>query len=86
MADDGWIEIESEFAKVRLRKRQTRNGERLEIVAPAAGTAVELDAIVLEALTWLEPAEFSKPLEEPHGPEGKTAFHSLSRLLRRPPT
>ena len=82
MAEGGWIEIESEFASVRVRKRSTRNGERLEIVAPAAGTAVELDAIILEALTWLQPAEFSKPLEQPQGPEHETDFRSLSQLLR----
>lgn len=79
--DSGWIEIENEFAKVRVRKRHTRNGERLEIVAPKGGTSVELDAIVLEALTWLEPEEFSKSLEEPQRPEGEITFNSLSKLL-----
>ena len=84
MGDEDWIEVESEFATVRVRKRRTRNGERLEIAAPLAGTSVELVAIVLEALTWLQPTEFSKPLEHPHAPEGATDVRSLSQLLRAP--
>ena len=78
--DDDWITIENEFTSVRVRKRLTRNGERLEIAA-AGGTSIELDALILEGLTWLEPRELSEPLKEPHGPEPETQILPLSRLF-----
>lgn len=62
------IEIVNEFATVRVRKVYTRNGERLEIRSVRMGTSVQLDALVLESLTWQRPETFSKLLEHPYGP------------------
>jgi glucans biosynthesis protein len=46
----------------------TGNGERLEITAPRRGTAILLDAVQLEALTWQTRDTFSKMLEASIGP------------------
>lgn len=76
MSDDGIrrrdepVEIANEFARVQVAKVWTRNGERLEIVAPRLGYAIRLDAIQLESLTWQRPERLSRLLEEPYGPEG----------------
>jgi hypothetical protein len=50
--DEAGFEIANEFARVRVRKRYTRNGVRLEISAPRVGASVMLDAVLLESLTW----------------------------------
>jgi hypothetical protein len=50
-AADGF-EIANEFARVWVRKVHTRNGMRLEISAPRVGSRVQLDAVLLESLTW----------------------------------
>ena len=68
LADE--FSVINEFGAAYIRKIHTRNGERLEISAPRMGYSVQLDALVLEALTW-QPAEFfSALLETPLGPEG----------------
>ncbi|GHB59093.1 hypothetical protein GCM10010306_060750 [Streptomyces umbrinus] len=58
-SDDPTIEIINEFAYVRVRRVYTRNGERLEIVAPRRGYRILLDAVELESLTWQNPETFS---------------------------
>lgn len=51
-----------------MRKVWTRNGERLEIVAPRLGKHIRLDPLELESLTWQTTETFSKFLETPFGP------------------
>jgi len=60
--------ISNEFAVVRVRKVYTRNGERLEIVAPKLGHVIRLDPLELESLTWQDHAYFSQLLRSPLGP------------------
>lgn len=68
--DDGaeW-ELANEFAAVRVRRRRTRNGERLEIEAPRLGRRITLCPVELESLTWQTPETFSRFLATPFGPE-----------------
>jgi hypothetical protein len=75
MSDEGMpipdpeaIQIANEFSTVWVRKVLTNNGERLEIAAPRAGRAIQLDALALESLTWQDPTLFSRFLEAPFGP------------------
>lgn len=58
----------NEFASVVVRRVTTRNGVRLRIESPRAGSAIELDPLELEALTWQTHELFSRLLREPHGP------------------
>jgi hypothetical protein len=82
MADDsGWLTITNEFTSVKVRKRYTRNGERLEIVSAKLGHAIRLDPLELESLTWQDAATFSRLLETPYGPEQDTRGRALSDLL-----
>ncbi|MEA2254399.1 MAG: hypothetical protein QOG35_444 [Solirubrobacteraceae bacterium] len=69
--DDGgeYLHLANEFAEVRVRKVNTRNGVRLEIVAPKLGRRVQLDPVELESLTWQTPETFSSFLTTPFGPE-----------------
>jgi hypothetical protein len=46
------LDLANEFAAVTVRKVATRNGVRLRIEAPRSGTAIDLDPLELEALTW----------------------------------
>ncbi|WP_230206503.1 hypothetical protein [Microbacterium gorillae] len=62
-----YIDIANEFAHVLVRKIYTRNGERLEIIAPHLEKQIRLDPLELEALTWQTTATFSRMLEEPFG-------------------
>ena len=64
------IEVVNEFALVRVRKVETRNGMRLEIESPRLGSRVRLDAMALESLTWQPSDTYSRFLEHPFGPEG----------------
>lgn len=61
--------VSNEFAAVSIRKRTTRNGERLEIRSLGHDRSILLDAIALEALTWSSPLEVGKGLEQPFGPD-----------------
>ncbi len=63
------FELANEFAAVRIRKRRTRNGERLEIEAPRLGRRISLCPLELESLTWQTPETFSAFLATPYGPE-----------------
>jgi hypothetical protein len=83
--DPGWVTISNEFTSVRLRKRRTRNGERLEIISARLGHAIQLDPLELESLTWQEPRLFSRLLETPYGPEPDTEGRALSELLDHRP-
>lgn len=62
-----WIEIGNEFAYTRVRKVWTRNGERLEIVAPKLDFSIRLDAIELESLTRQTSESFGKFVEATYG-------------------
>jgi hypothetical protein len=61
--------VSNEFATVVVRRVHTRNGTRLEIVAPASGRSIRLDALVLESLTWADVESLGRPLQEPFGPQ-----------------
>lgn len=64
-------EIANEFALVRVRVVQTRNGMRLEITAPRLARGIRLDPLELETLTWQTHETFSKFLRTPFGPESE---------------
>ena len=53
-----------------MRTVQTRNGVRLEIVAPRLGRGIRLGPLELETLTWQTHDTFSEFLRTPFGPEG----------------
>lgn len=63
------IELANEYATVAVRKVDTGNGVRLEIVAPHLGRAIRLCPLELEALTWQTHDVFSELLRTPFGPE-----------------
>lgn len=65
------IELANEYAAVRVRQIQTRNGTRLEIMAPRLGRAIRLCPLELESLTWQSHEVFSGFLETPFGPENQ---------------
>jgi hypothetical protein len=68
--DNGaYLNLANEFAEVSVRKVNTRNGVRLEIVAPKLGRMIHLDPVELESLTWQTHETFSKFLTTPFGPE-----------------
>jgi hypothetical protein len=71
------VVVANEFAEVFVRRVPTRNGVRLEVLAPRLGRRILLDALELEALTWQEPALFSELLEEPFGPTDPRGGRSL---------
>jgi hypothetical protein len=62
-------ELANEFAFVRVRVVETRNGVRLEIAAPKLGRGIRLDPVELETLTWQTHETFSAFLRTPFGPE-----------------
>lgn len=64
------FELTNEFASVRVRRVQTRNGVRLEISSARLGTAIRLDPVALESLTWQTMETFSRFLREPFGRNG----------------
>jgi hypothetical protein len=63
------IELANEYATVQVRRVHTRNGVRLEIVAPQLGRAIRLCPLELESLTWQTHETFSEFLRAPFGPE-----------------
>lgn len=69
IANDEAIELANEYAAVQVRRVRTRNGVRLEIVAPQIGRAIRLCPVELESLTWQTPETFSEFLRTPFGPE-----------------
>ena len=62
-----WVEVGNEFAVVRVCKIWTRNGERLEIMAPKLGYSIRLDPIELESLTRQTTETFAKFLAMTYG-------------------
>ncbi len=62
---DEAIRIANEFAAVEVSRVRTRNGERLQIFSPRAGTLIRLDPLELEALSQMHPDFFSRILEDP---------------------
>lgn len=62
------IVVANEFAEVRVRRVDTRNGARLLIESPKSGQWVSLDPLELEALTWQNTATFSAMVGNPFGP------------------
>jgi hypothetical protein len=67
--EDDALVLANEFAEVTVRKVNTRNGVRLEVVAPKLGRRIRLCPVELEALTWQTPETFSGWLATPFGPE-----------------
>lgn len=65
------VELANEYAAVEVRKVHTRQGVRLEIVAPRLGRGIRLCPLELETLTWQSHELFSELLETPFGPEGE---------------
>jgi hypothetical protein len=76
-----WLDIGNEFAFVRVRKVYTRNGERLQIVAPKMGFEIMLDALALEAVSWQKPEMFSNLLQSPFGPEATSGLADRTNPL-----
>lgn len=66
---DATWELANEFAVVEVRRVDTHNGVRLEIVSPRLGRGIRLDPLELETLTWQPHETFTKFLETPSGPE-----------------
>lgn len=62
------ISIGNEFAEVRVRRVETRNGARLLVESPRSGQWVALCPLELEALTWQNTATFSAMVGNPYGP------------------
>lgn len=69
LADGDAVELANEYAAVTVRKVETGNGVRLEIVSPRLGRGIRLDPIELETLTWQSHETFSEFLRTPFGPE-----------------
>jgi len=69
LGGDDAIELANEYAAVQVRRVWTRNGVRLEIIAPQLGRAIRLCPLELESLTWQTPETFSEFLRTPFGPE-----------------
>jgi hypothetical protein len=69
---EGGFEIANEFARVIVRRRNTRNGMRLEIASPRLKSGIMLDAVVLESLTWQTPETLSRFLSTPFQPADAT--------------
>ncbi len=64
---DGELTVTNEFTSVRVRKVQTRNGERLEISSLRVPHKIRLDALMLESLSWRSHEDLAKGLETPFG-------------------
>jgi hypothetical protein len=62
------IEVANEFAQVRVRRVETRNGSRLLIESPKSGQWIALCPLELEALTWQGPQTFSAMIGHPFSP------------------
>jgi hypothetical protein len=67
--DSDPLHLANEFAEVTVRRVETRNGVRLEIVSPKLGRGIRLDPLELESLTWQTHETFSGFLTTPFGPE-----------------
>jgi hypothetical protein len=63
------IELNNEFARIRLEVDNQGNGPRLKITSVLLGREIYLDPIQLESLTWQNNELFSTLLKTPFGPE-----------------
>ena len=61
------ITVANEFAEIRVRKVETRNGAQLMIESPRSGQWVALCPLELEALTWQSDEVFSAMVGNPYG-------------------
>lgn len=68
LANGHEVDVTNEFAVVKVRKVETRNGARLEISSARLGYVIQLDALALESLTWQTMDTFSGFLRTPLGP------------------
>jgi hypothetical protein len=55
--------VGSEFAEVAVALDETANGLRLRLTDLRSGHTRHLDALELEALTWLSPERFDRMLD-----------------------
>lgn len=62
------IVLGNEFAEVRVSRVETRNGSRLLIESPKSGQWIALCPLEVEALTWQNPATYSRMIGKPFGP------------------
>ncbi|MFG1705273.1 hypothetical protein ACFLIM_18965 [Nonomuraea sp. M3C6] len=65
---DEVIVLGNEFAEIRVRRVETRNGSRLLIESPKSGHWVSLCPLELEALTWQGTQTFSAMIGKPNQP------------------
>ena len=63
----GPILISNEFVDVVVSQVRTRNGVRLDIWSPRRGTRVQLDAVVLDCLSYQSPETFTEMLAKRPG-------------------
>ncbi len=61
------LTIANEFAEIRVRRVDTRNGSRLLVESPKSGQWIALDPLEMEALTWQNTATFSAMIANPFG-------------------
>lgn len=62
------ISLGNEFAEMRVRRVETRNGSRLLLESTRTGQWVTLCPLELEALTWQGPRTFSEMIGHPMEP------------------
>jgi hypothetical protein len=63
-SDRGPIVISNEFVDVVVTQVRSRNGVRLDIWSPRRGSRVQLDAVVLDCLSYQTPETFTDLLAE----------------------
>jgi hypothetical protein len=63
-SSDGPIMISNEFVDVVVTRVHTRNGVRLDIWSPRRGSRVQLDAMILDCLSYQPPSIFSDMLAD----------------------
>jgi hypothetical protein len=69
MCDSEPIDMNNEFARIRVEVDRKGNGPRLKITSVLLGREIYLDPLQLESLTWQDVESFSKLLKTPFGPE-----------------
>lgn len=63
-SDNGPLTISNEFVDVVVSRVHTRNGVRLDIWSPRRGSRVQLDAVILDCLSYQPPSTFTNMLAE----------------------
>lgn len=61
---NGPIVIANEFVEVVVSRVHTRNGVRLDVWSPRRGSRVQLDAVILDCLSYQPPSAFTDLLAE----------------------